>query len=98
MVSLKITVPSGVVGDIIGDLNTKRAQVQGMNPDGEFTTVEAMAPLAEVQRYAINLKSLTHGKGRFTMAFDHYQQVPAHLTQKLVEERAAEIAAAQNSH
>ena len=98
VVSLKITVPSGVVGDIIGDLNTKRAQVQGMNPDGEFTTVEAMAPLAEVQRYAINLKSLTHGKGRFTMAFDHYQQVPAHLTQKLVEERAAEIAAAQNSH
>lgn len=98
VVSLKITVPSAVVGDIIGDLNTKRAQVQGMNPDGEFTTVEAMAPLAEVQRYAIDLKSLTHGQGQFTMEFDHYQQVPAHLTQKLVEERASEITAAQSSH
>lgn len=98
VVALRITVPSAVVGDIIGDLNTKRAQVQGMNPDGELTTVEAMAPLAEVQRYAIDLKSLTHGQGRFTMTFDHYQQVPAHLTQKLVEERAAEVTTAQTSH
>ncbi|ADJ26274.1 small GTP-binding protein [Dehalogenimonas lykanthroporepellens BL-DC-9] len=98
VVVLKITVPSAVVGDIIGDLNTKRAQVQGMNPDGDLTTVEAMAPLAEVQRYAVDLKSLTHGRGRFTMAFDHYQQVPAHLTQKLVEERAAEVTEAGSGH
>ena len=98
VVALKITVPSAVVGDIIGDLNTKRAQVQGMNPDGDLTVVEAMAPLAEVQRYAVDLKSLTHGQGRFTMTFDHYQQVPAHLTQKLVEERAAEISAGQSAH
>ncbi|MDV2990063.1 MAG: elongation factor G [Dehalogenimonas sp.] len=98
VVALKITVPSAVVGDIIGDLNTKRAHVQGMNPDGELTTIDAMAPLAEVQRYAVDLKSLTHGQGRFTMTFDHYAQVPAHLTQKLVEERAAEVAAAQTVH
>ncbi|APV44656.1 elongation factor G [Dehalogenimonas formicexedens] len=98
MVTMRISVPSSVVGDIIGDLNTKRAQVQGLNPEGEKTLIDAMAPLAEVQRYAIDLKSLTHGRGHFTMKFDHYQQVPSHLTQKLVADRAAEVAAAQAAH
>ena len=98
IVSLQINVPSSIVGDIIGDLNTKRAHVQGMNPDGDHTIIEAMAPLAEVQRYAVNLKSLTQGRGSFTMKFDHYQQVPANLTQKLVADRAAELAAAQSAH
>ncbi len=98
MVTLRITVPSSFVGDIIGDLNTKRAHVQGMNPEGDSTVIDAMAPLAEVQRYAVNLKSLTHGRGSFTMKFDHYQQVPVNLTQKLVAERAAEVAAAQSAH
>ena len=98
MVMLHITVPSNFVGDIIGDLNTKRAHIQGMNPEGDRTIIDAMAPLAEVQRYAIDLKSLTHGRGYFTMKFDHFQQVPSHLTQKLVAERAAEVAAAQTIH
>jgi len=98
MVSMQINVPSGSVGDIIGDLNTKRAHVQGMNPSGDRTVIDAMAPLAEVQRYAVNLKSLTAGRGFFTMKFDHYQQVPTQLTQKLVAERAAEVAGAQSSH
>jgi len=98
IVTMRVTVPSGVVGDIIGDLNTKRAQVHGLNPEGEKTVIDAVAPLAEVQRYAIDLKSLTHGRGYFTMKFDHYQQVPAQLTQKLVAERAAEVAAAQTAH
>jgi elongation factor G len=98
IVSMRVVVPSGVVGDIIGDLNTKRAQVQGLNPEGEKTVIDAVAPLAEVQRYAIDLKSLTHGRGHFTMKFDHYQQVPPQLTQKLVAERAAEVAAAQTAH
>jgi elongation factor G len=98
IVTMRVVVPSGVVGDIIGDLNTKRAQVHGLNPEGEKTVIDAVAPLAEVQRYAIDLKSLTHGRGYFTMKFDHYQQVPAQLTQKLVAERAAEVAAAQTTH
>jgi elongation factor G len=98
MVTMHINVPSNVVGDIIGDLNTKRAHIQGMNPEADRTVIDAMAPLAEVQRYAIDLKSLTHGRGFFTMKFDHFQQVPSHLTQKLVAERAAEVAAAQTVH
>ncbi|MEN8614792.1 elongation factor G [Dehalogenimonas sp. THU2] len=98
VVSLHITVPSSVVGDVIGDLNTKRAQVQGINPEGDLSMIDAKAPLAEVQRYAIDLKSLTHGRGYFKMVFDHYQQVPSHLTQKLVAERAAETAATQSNH
>lgn len=98
VVSLHITVPSSVVGDVIGDLNTKRAQVQGINPKDDLSMIDAKAPLAEVQRYAIDLKSLTHGRGNFIMTFDHYQQVPAHLTQKLVAERAAEVTASQSSH
>ncbi|MDP9373533.1 MAG: elongation factor G [Chloroflexota bacterium] len=85
VMALKITIPNDYTGDIISDLNTKRAQVQGANPaeDG-LTVIEAVAPLAEVQRYATDLRQLTQGQGYFTMEFDHYQRVPGHLTETIV--------------
>ncbi len=82
---LRITVPVEYTGDIISDLNGKRAQVQGANPnDDGSTTVEALAPLAEVQRYSTDLRQMTQGQGYFAMEFDHYQPVPAHLTDSIV--------------
>jgi elongation factor G len=92
VMSLKVTVPNDLTGDIISDLNTKRARVLGMNPQGDINTIEAQAPLAEIQRYTIDLKSMTQGRATYTMTFDHYEEVPANITQKLVAARQAEIA------
>jgi elongation factor G len=92
IMNLKVTVPNDLTGDIIGDLNTKRARVLGMNPQGDINTIEAQVPLAEVQRYAIDLKSMTQGRATYTMEFDHNEEVPAQITQKIVAQRQAEKA------
>jgi elongation factor G len=90
IMNLKVTVPSDLTGDIIGDLNTKRARVLGMNPQGNTNIIEAQAPLAEIQRYAIDLKSMTQGRASYTMEFDRYEEVPAQITQRIVTVRQAE--------
>ncbi|MFH1651780.1 MAG: elongation factor G [Chloroflexota bacterium] len=90
VVIMKIMVPNDLTGDIIGDLNTKRARVLGMNPAGDWNEIEAQAPLAEVQRYAIDLRSMTQGRANYTATFSHYEEVPAHLSQKIIAERQAE--------
>lgn len=82
---LEITVPDSYTGDIMSDLNSKRARVGGMNPGRGFTTIEADAPLAEVQRYATDLRSMTQGRGTFQMRFDHYETVPAHLQDAIIK-------------
>ena len=83
--SVTITVPEEYTGDIMGDLNTKRAQVQGMDQSVGKTVITALVPLAEMQRYATDLRSLTQGRGVFSMELDHYQDVPSHLAQAIVE-------------
>lgn len=89
IMKLKVTVPEAFTGDIISDLNTKRARVLGMTPEGGKNTIEALVPLAEIQRYAIDLRSLTQGRGTFTIEFSHYEEVPPHLAQKIIAERKA---------
>ncbi|MFC1942086.1 elongation factor G [Chloroflexota bacterium] len=90
IMDLKVIVPGDLTGDIIGDLNTKRARVLGMNPEDNKNIIEAQVPLAEVQRYAIDLKSMTQGRASYTMEFDHYEEVPALITQKIVAQQQAE--------
>ena len=92
IMNITVRVPEDYTGDIIGDLNTKRAQVQGMNPENGTNVIEAQVPLAEVLRYAINLKSITQGRGSFTVEFSHYKEAPLHITQKIIAERQAEKA------
>jgi elongation factor G len=92
VMNIQVTVPEEFTGDAIGDLNTKRAHVQGMNPVNGDNVIDAQVPLAEVLRYAIDIKSLTQGRGRFTMEFSHYQETPPHIQQKIVTERQAEKA------
>ena len=90
IMNIEVTVPEEFTGDIIGDLNTKRARVQGMNPGGGINVIEAQVPLAEVLRYAIDLKSITQGRGSYKVEFSRYEEVPAHVAQKIVADRQAE--------
>ncbi len=92
IMNITVTVPEDYTGDIIGDLNTKRAQLQGMNLENGGNVIQAQVPLAEVLRYAIDLKSITQGRGTFTMEFSHYQPVPQPVTQKIIAQRQAEKA------
>jgi elongation factor G len=85
VMSLKINVPDSFTGDVIGDLNTKRGRVLGMIPQDGMTVIEAEAPMAEIVRYAVDLRSLTQGRGSFTTQFVRYDEVPSHITQKVVE-------------
>jgi elongation factor G len=87
---IKVTIPEDFTGDIIGDLNTKRARVQGMSPGEGFNVIEAQVPLAEILRYAIDLKSITQGRGTYKATFSHYEEVPSHVVQKIIAERQAE--------
>jgi elongation factor G len=92
IMNIKVTIPEEFTGDIIGDLNTKRARVQGMNPGGGVNIIEAQVPLAEILRYAIDLKSITQGRGSYKAEFSHYEEVPSHVTQKIIAERQTEKA------
>jgi elongation factor G len=84
MLTLKVTVPDANTGDVMSDLNGKRAQVSGMTPTGNgSTTIEALVPSAEVQRYATDLRSITQGRGSFTTEFSHYQPVPPQLAEQI---------------
>ena len=92
---LRVTVPDQFTGDVMSDLNGKRAQVQGMTPaGGGMTTVEALVPAAELQRYATDLRSLTQGRGTFTVEFSHYQPVPPHLAEQVIAQTKARQTAA----
>ncbi len=86
IVRLEVTVPEQFMGDIMGDLNKKRGRIQGMESHGQFQVVKATAPLAEVQRYAIDLRSMTQGRGLFTMELDRYEEVPANIAEDVIEE------------
>jgi elongation factor G len=84
MLTLKVTVPDANTGDVMSDLNGKRAHVSGMTPgDNGTTTIEAVVPAAEVQRYATDLRSITQGRGSFTTEFSHYQPVPPQLAEQI---------------
>jgi elongation factor G len=90
IVDLEVTVPEQYVGDVMGDLNTRRARVLGMVPEGGLTTIQAQAPLAEVQRYATDLRSLTQGRGTYAMKTASYEEVPAHIAQTIITEAKKE--------
>ena len=86
VVKLSVTVPDAYTGEVISDLNGKRGRILGMNPDNGVTLIEAQVPLAEVQRYAQDLRSVSQGRGTYSLEFDHYDQVPANLEPKVIEE------------
>ena len=89
-----LSVPDDAVGDVIGDLNSRRGRPLGMEPAGGLTEVKAEVPMAEMLTYAPDLRSLTAGQGDYTMELARYEEVPAHLAQKVVAELQREGEAA----
>ena len=85
-----ITVPEEFMGDVLSDLNTRRAQVQGMDQVGDNSVVTALVPLAEMQRYVSDLRSITQGRGVFGLEYVNYQQVPSHLAEQIIAESQRE--------
>jgi elongation factor G len=86
-----VTVPEDAVGDVIGDLNSRRGRPLGMEPAGAgMTEVKADVPMAQMLSYAPDLRSITGGRGEFTMEFERYEEVPGHIAGKVVQEAKAE--------
>jgi elongation factor G len=85
-----LSVPDEAVGDVIGDLNSRRGRPQGMEPAGGMTEVKAEVPMSEMLTYAPDLRALTGGQGDYTMEFLRYEEIPAHLAQKVINESKSE--------
>ncbi len=84
IMNVKITVPEEYMGDIMGDLNSRRGQIQGMDPQDGQQVIKAKVPQAEMFTYASDLKSLTGGYGNFSMEFSHYEKVPSELAEDII--------------
>jgi elongation factor G len=96
IMELEVTVPDEAVGAVNGDLNSRRGRLQGMEPAGGMTTIKAEAPMAELLTYSQSLTSMTGGRGDYSMSFLRYEEVPAHVAQKVIDEtrKAREAATA----
>ena len=85
IMKMEIIIPEENVGDIMGDLNSRRGRIVGVEAKGRNQVVRATAPMAEILRYAPDLRSMTGGRGTFAVEFAHYEEVPAHIAQKVIE-------------
>ncbi|ATW24338.1 elongation factor G [Candidatus Formimonas warabiya] len=90
IMNVEILVPDQFMGDIMGDLNSKRGRILGMEKSGNLQVIKANVPLSEMYRYAIDLKSITQGRGTFTMGFSRYEEVPASMAEKIIAAAKAE--------
>lgn len=84
IMKMEITVPEEVMGDVMGDLNSRRGRVLGMDAQGRYQVIKAQVPMAEVLKYALDLNAMTGGRGTFTMEPSHYEEVPAQLAEKII--------------
>lgn len=90
VMNMEIIVPGEMVGDVIGDLNARRGKVMGVEPTGGNQVIKAKVPMADVLKYAPDLRSLTGGRGNFTMESSHYDEVPSHLAEKIISQSKKE--------
>lgn len=86
IMNVKVTVPESMLGDIMGDMNTRRGRVSGMDTVGNKSVISATVPLAEMLRYGNDLRSMTGGRGIYAMDFAHYERVPSHVQQEIIEQ------------
>jgi elongation factor G len=91
IMDVRVTVPEANMGDVLGDLNTRRARVQGMDTARGRSVVTAQVPLAEIQRYTSELRSLTGGRGVFSMELNRYEVVPSHVAQEIIAAREKQL-------
>jgi elongation factor G len=87
---LTVSVPEDVVGDVVGDLNSRRGRPLGMEAKGSATEIKAEVPMAEVLDYARDLRQITGGRGDYTMEFTRHEEIPSHLAQKVISEARSE--------
>ncbi len=87
---LEVTVPEEFMGDVIGDINARRGKILGMDSQGRYQIIKALVPLAELYKYSSTLRSITKGRGTYTMKFSHYDEVPAEIAKKIIEEAKKE--------
>ena len=87
--NLIVTVPTEFAGDIMGDISSRRGRPQGMESEGKNTVVKALIPLKEIHGYSTQLRSMTNGRGTYTISFDHYEQVPGDVQKKIIEDYEA---------
>jgi elongation factor G len=90
IMELEVSVPDEAVGAVNGDLNSRRGRLQGMEPLAGMTTIRAEVPMAELLTYAQSLTSMTGGRGDYSMHFLRYEEVPAHVAQKVIDETKRE--------
>jgi elongation factor G len=90
IMNVEVTCPSDVAGDVIGDLNSRRGRIVGMEPAGETAVVRAVAPMSEMLTYEPSLRSMTGGRGGYSMEFSHYEELPAFLAERVIKEAKAE--------
>jgi elongation factor G len=91
IMNVRISVPEAHMGDVMGDLNSRRARVQGMDAEMGRSVINAQVPMAEMLRYTTELRSMTGGRGTFTMEDSHYEQVPPHISEAIIAERAKHV-------
>ena len=92
IMNVRVVVPEANMGDVMSDMNTRRGRVQGTESERGNTVVMAHVPLAEMLRYTTNIRSITGGRGYFTMEFDHYEIIPQHLAAEIIEAHKKEMA------
>jgi elongation factor G len=90
IMNVEVNCPSDLAGDVIGDVNSRRGRISGMEPTGETAIVRAQVPMAEMLNYEPSLRSMTGGRGGYSMEFSHYEEVPAFLAEKVIKEAKAE--------
>lgn len=90
IMNVEVVVPEEYLGDVMGDLNSRRGRIMGIESRGRFQVVKAQVPLAEMFRYAIVLRSMTSGRGSFSMEFSHYEEVPQDLAKKIIAQAQVE--------
>jgi elongation factor G len=98
IMSVEVTSPDENMGDVIGDLNSRRGKVQGMETKGHSQVIKAVVPMAEILKYAPDLRSMTSGRGSFEAQFSHYEEAPPHIAEKVIKEQAAKREAQKAAH
>jgi elongation factor G len=94
VMSMEVVVPDDAMGDVIGDLNSRRGKVLGVDSkSGGHQVIRAQVPMAEVLKYSPDLRSMTSGRGSFTIAFSHYEEMPPQLAERVIKEAEAAKAA-----
>jgi elongation factor G len=86
IMNIEVVVPEEMMGDVIGDLNSRRGKIQGMESSGRLQKIKASVPQTEMYKYSTQLRSITQGRGTFTQSFSHYEEIPKEISEKIIDE------------